>query len=86
MEKQNYLYIGAMNAKSIGKVHKAMRRMGYQSKEEGNISISKGYILNAPVSARDFAYAAEGYGPPKHFKLGTAMVDSKLPYEDLVTE
>ena len=72
--------------RSIGKVHKAMRRMGYQSKEEGNISISKGYILNAPVSARDFAYASEGYGPPKHFKLGTATVDSKLPYEDLATD
>ena len=44
------------------------------------------YIYNAPVNSRDFAYAAEGFGPPKHFKLGTATIDTKLPYEDLVTE
>ncbi len=72
--------------KAIGKAHKAMRRMGYQSKEEAAISISKGYIYNAPVNSRDFAYAADGFGPPKHFKLGAATTDSKLPYEDLVTE
>ena len=72
--------------RAIGKIHKAMRRMGYQSKEEAAISISKGYIFNAPVNSRDFAYAAEGFGPPKRFKLGTATSDTKLPYEDLVTE
>ena len=67
--------------KSVGKAHKAMRRMGCQSKEEAQTSITKGYIFNAPVNARDFAYAAEGFGPPKHFKLGTATVDGKLPYD-----
>ena len=72
--------------KAIGKVHKVMRRMGYQSKEEAGISISKGYIFNAPVNSRDFQYAADGFGPPKHFKLGAATIDSKLPYEDLVTQ
>ena len=41
--------------KSVGKAHKAMRRMGCQSKEEAQTSITKGYIFNAPVNARDFA-------------------------------
>ena len=76
----------AKREKSVGKAHKAMRRMGRQSKEEAHASVTKGYMLNAPVNARDFAYAAEGFGPPKRFKLGAATVDGKLPYEDLVAE
>ena len=55
------------------KIHKVMGRMGYQSKEEAAVSISKGYIFDAHVNSRDFAYAAEGFGPPKHSELGTAI-------------
>ena len=58
--------------KAVQKVHKEMRRLGYQSKEEAAISVSRGYYKNSKCSARDFKYAADGYGPPKYFKEGTA--------------
>ena len=72
--------------KAVQKVHKEMRRLGYQSKEEATISILRGFYKNSKCSARDFKYAAEGYGPSKCFKARTATTSSKLPYDDKVTE
>ena len=63
-----------------------MRRLGYQSKEEAAISVSRGYYKNSKCSPRDFKYAADGYGPAGYFKAGTATTSSKLPYDDKVTE
>ena len=72
--------------KAVNRVQKEMRRLGYQSKEEAAISISRGYYKNSKCSPRDFQYAADGYGPAGYFKAGTATTSSKLPYEDRVTE
>jgi hypothetical protein len=72
--------------KAINIVQKEMRRLGYQSKEEAAISISRGYYKNSKCSPRDFKYAADGYGPAGYFKAGTATTSSKLPYDDRVTE
>ena len=63
--------------KAVQKVHKEMRRLGYQSKEEAIISILRGFYKNSICSARDFKYAAEGYGPSKYFKAGTTTTSSK---------
>ena len=72
--------------RAVNRVNKEMRRIGYQSKEEATISISRGYYKNSKCSARDFKYAADGYGPASFYKMGTATTSSKLPYDDKVTE